>query len=317
GADFSSKLAPYLLDISVTDKAGAVSDSASISIDNTDGHAGVPQEGAPLVIFLEGAPVFNGVIDSVRCSGSRSGGRKIAINGKGFDPRSKAKEPQQLHQDDSSLQSFLGKVADSAGFSLSIKGDLGSIERDYWAADGESLIHVGQRLARELNATFKLQGNKAVLAPRDEPAGLSVVAGIVGREQAGNVIDWDIAPYTGRPKFAQARVQWFDRKTAETKEEKVETPIEGGGEASNLVRSRAMDAEQAQRIGKGRGGENRREGGDGSVTLDLTVTAKAEGIFTLTGADAGADGIYRIESVTHSANRSGGSITKLELKQPE
>ena len=104
GADFSSKLAPYLLDISVTDKAGAVSDSASISIDNTDGHAGVPQEGAPLVIFLEGAPVFNGVIDSVRCSGSRSGGSSRSAAGLGAKKEESFDDfPEALDAEDDDL----------------------------------------------------------------------------------------------------------------------------------------------------------------------------------------------------------------------
>lgn len=50
--------------------------------------------------------------------------------------------------------------------------------------------------------------------------------------------------------------------------------------------------------------------------MDLTPEAQAEAPFKLTGARQGVDGTWRITSVTHKANRGGGSTTSLEIKEP-
>lgn len=318
GSDVSVNMRPYLLDIEVTDKDGTASDTCSLTFDDTDGQVMLPESGAKVRIFLQGAQVFSGTVDSVRSSGSRGGGRTLKVTAKGFDSRGKVKEAQGFHKDDATLQDFLDQAAKNAGLAgVKIGGDLGSIRRDYWAADGESFLQIGQKLARELDATFKIRagdgGDIAVLQPRDETP-LAAVAGIVGV----NVISWDIEPFAGRKAFTKAKVRYFDRKEAAFKTEEV-TLDKGGDapEATNLVRTTAADKDQAKAIGKARKSESERESGGGSVEMDLTVAAQAEAPFTLVGARPGVDGTYRITSVRHSASRSGGATTSLELKQPQ
>ena len=194
-----------------------------------------------------------------------------------------------------------------------VAGEIGSIERDYWSADGESFLQLGQRLAREFNATFKVRGDMAVLQPRDKTP-LATVNGIVGQ----NVISWDIAPFTGRKVFTKGKVKYFDRKEAAFKTEDVEFDLDRDlPDATNAVRATAADQAQAKDIGKARKSEAKREGGEGTVEMDLTVEAQAEAPFSLSGARPGVDGTYRIVSVKHKASRSGGSSTLLEIKQPQ
>jgi len=52
------------------------------------------------------------------------------------------------------------------------------------------------------------------------------------------------------------------------------------------------------------------------VQLDLTVVAVVEGWCSISGVRPGIDGTYLIETVKHSASRSGGATTSLDLKQP-
>ncbi len=87
-------------------------------------------------------------------------------------------------------------------------------------------------------------------------------------------------------------------------------------ESTNVVRSMVADEDQASQIGDARKREAEREGGEGSVEMDMTVAAQAECTFMLSGARAGVDGQYRIVSVRHRASRNGGSTTSLEIKQP-
>ncbi|WP_420415138.1 phage late control D family protein [Roseibium sp.] len=317
GIDMTISMRPYLTDISITDKAGSASDTCSLTFDDTDGQIHMPPEGAPIRVLMNRIQVFKGVVDKVRSTGSRGGGRLLKVTGKGFDTRGKAKEPLQFHLDDGSIGDFLSMAANFAGYTMQVDPTFQAIKRVYQAADGESFVHLGQRLARELGATFKIQEPIAVLVKRGVDFGLPAILGTFGGEKS-NVINWDIEPFSGRRGFTKAKAQWFDREKAEFKETEVDIQIPDRTlpDAVNLIRSRAADEGQARDLVEARKGEAEREGGSGTVLLDLYPGAQAEGLFTLRGTRAGIDGQYRIESVQHKADRKGGSVTSLSLKQP-
>lgn len=318
GAPVTEAMRPYLMDISVEDKDGEASDSCTLTFDDTGAQIRLPKEGAGVRVLLEGIPVFQGVVDAVRSTGSRGGGRTMKVSAKGFDNRGKGKEPQQFHKDDATLEEFLGTAAENAGFSLIIDPALGAVTREYWAADGESFLHLGQRLARELNATFKLRGTNSVFAKRGIDAGLPAIIGTVGEEWAGNVMSWDIKPFTGRRVYQTVKVDYFDRESATFKSKEIEVGLDRDLPGTvNAIRSKARNEAQATDIAEARKGEAEREGGEGKVTLDLEPAAQAEGIFVLEGARPGVDGTYRIVSVTQKASRNGGATTDLSVKQPQ
>lgn len=319
GQNMTDAMRPFLISISTTDKDGSESDTCELAFDDTDGQLRLPREGAKVSVFLEGLQIFSGTVDTVRSSGARGEGRLLRVGCKGMDARGKAKEPQLFHKDDASLEDFLGQAAEQAGLAgIRISPRLAGRVRDYWSAESESFIHLGRRLAREFNATFKIRaadrGDVAVLWGRDEEADLLSVKGIVGQ----NVISWDIAPFTGRDVFTRSRVSWFDREEGRYRVKDVEFELDRDlPEATNLVRSVAADEDHAEGIAEGRKGEAKREAGEGSVKLDLTLEAQAEAPFELSGARPGVDGTYRIASVTHRADRAGGSSTDIGIKQPE
>jgi phage protein D len=314
GTDVSARMRPYLTDIEVEDRDGMTSDTCSLTIDDADGAVRLPREGARVSVDLQGGEVFRGVVDSVRSNGGRGQGRLLKIGAKGFDSRGKAKEPLNFHRDDATLREFLGEAARQAGLSgIVVDPTLADIIRDYWSAEAESFIHLGQKLAREFFGTFKIRDDIAVLTKRGGANSLAAVHGSWGV----NLISWDIAPITGRRMFTKSQVVWFDRKNAKFETEEVSFDLPRDlPDAVNLVRSRAHDRDQAQGIGEARKREAEREGGEGTVEIDLAVDAKAEGIFVLSGTRAGVDGAYRIVSVKHRASRASGSTTQLELKQP-
>lgn len=317
GSDKTEAMRPYLIDISVEDKAGSASDACALSFDDAGGQVRLPRAGAGVRVVLEGIPVFEGTVDSVMSSGSRDQGRKLKVKAKGFDARGKIIEPQRFNLDDATLQDFLGTAAEHAGLSVSVDPDLAKVARDYWSAEGESLVHLGQRLARELHGTFKIRGAKAVLAKRGVDRGLPTILGTVGDRDAGNVLAWDIAPITTRRVFTRARVAYFDRASATHKFEETGFTLDRDlPDSVNFIRAPVRNAAQAKAVGKAREAEAAREAGEGSVEIDLEPMAQAEALFVLQGARAGVDGTYRIVSVTHRATRSGGSTTRLELKQP-
>lgn len=316
GQDLTNAWAPTLIDISVTDKAGEASDSCDLSIDDTDGKVRMPSKRMPIVVTLEGARVFRGFVEKVESSGSRSGGRLLKVKAKGFDTGGKAKEPQAFHLDDTDLAGYLQKLADGAGLGITVDPDLGALQQDYWAADGESFIAIGERLARKFGGTFKIRGDQAIFAKRgsgQSPGGLPL--GITDAVFGQNLISWSITPKDPRRKFAAGRARWFDRPSASFKE----TDLDFGNQdldALNLVRSLSADEGEAGAVLDARKRDGDREGGSGSVQLDLAVGAVVEGQCRIVGARPGIDGAYLIETVKHSANRNGGATTSLDLKQP-
>lgn len=318
GQDMTSSMKPYLTQITVTDKDGTASDSCSMDFDDAAGQVKLPAKGASVEVYLQDVPVFRGTVDTVRSSGSRGGGRMLSVGAKGFDAGGKIKELQSHHMDDATLQQFMDKAASRAGLSgVTIDPVFAQVKRDYWSVTSENFLHLGQRLAREFGGTFKIRGDRAVLAKRGKgatPSGgaMPTVSGRVGV----NVISWEISPFSGRWQFSRAKVRYFDRQSASFKEVEVESQADHA-DATNEAETLSADEDQAKGIAEGRKAENEREGGKGTVVLDLEPTAQAEGTFVLSGARPGVDGTYRIAGVTHKADRGGGSTTSLELKQPD
>ena len=316
GQDLTNEWAPTLIDISVTDKAGEASDSCDLSIDDSDGKVRMPSKRMPITVTLEGARVFRGFVEKVESSGSRGAGRLLKVKAKGFDTGGKAKEPQAFHLDDTDLAGYLQKLADGAGIGITVDPDLGAMQQDYWAADGESLIAIGERLARKFGGTFKIRGDQAIFAKRgsgQSPGGLAL--GTIDAVFGQNLIDWSITPKDPRRKFSSGKARWFDRASAAFKE----SDLDFGNQdldALHLVRTLAADEGEAEAVLDARKREGDREGGTGSVKIDLAVSAVVEGQCRIIGARPGVDGSYLIDTVKHSASRNGGATTSLDLKQP-
>lgn len=322
GINVSSSVLPRLTSLSVTNKAGTVSDTASLEFDDADGAILLPRDGVPLEILLGNdqqgvSSVFRGVVDEVKSAGSRSSGRTLSISAKGVDTKGKPKQPQQKHWDDKPLSSVFSEAAQLAGLSARVDPSLGSIQRPYWAMQGESFLHWGERIAREVGGTFKVVDNIAVLARRNggmAPSGgaLAAVSAVYGV----NLISWDLAPILGRPRYRKTRMRWYDKKTAEWKVEEVEVD-DPDAQAEFTGRYSAYDQGEAKSTAESRKVDSERGKGGGSVTINGNNAAEPEGTCVVVGVRPGVDGIYRIDTVNHDFSRGSGWTTRLDVKQPQ
>lgn len=87
--------------------------------------------------------------------------------------------------------------------------------------------------------------------------------------------------------------------------------------ASADVRHSKADGDEAKETAKSTGKESNREKGAGTVIIDGTPKAKAEGRCIIQGVRPGVDGEYTIDKATHNLERSKGYSTTLTLKRPE
>ena len=315
GTNITTTLTPVLISLSVSDKVGTHSDTASLEIDDTDGRIVLPRIGAPVVVALgwegEGVRVvFTGTVDEVRSSGSRGSGRTLSITAKGMDTTSKPKQGQQRHFDDKTIVDILRQAGKSADVTeVEIDPSLASIRRTYFEMRDESFIHMGERLAREIGGNFRIQGAKAIMSKRGGSYTSAVVAAS-GR----NLHSWDISPSLGRTQYSQMRARWYDAQKADWQETEEATSL--SVEARHDHRYAKPDEGEATQQTASDRATSERDSGEGSVTIEGDTAAIPDGLCIVTGARAGIDGPYRIESVTHSYSRGGGFVTQLSLKQP-
>ena len=315
GTNITTTLLPVLISLTVSDKVGTHSDTASLEIDDTGGRIVLPQIGAPVVVALgwegEGVRVvFTGTVDEVRSSGSRSGGRTLSITAKGMDTTGKPKEGQQRHFDDKSVNDILSEAGKTAGITqVEVDPSLASISRKYFEMRDESFIHMGERLAREIGGNFRIQGATAIMSRRGGTYTSAVVAAW-GR----NLHGWDISPALGRAQYSKVRARWYDPKKADWQETEEGTSL--SVDARHDHRYAKPDRDEATQQTASDRATSERDAGEGSVTIEGDTTAIPDGLCIVQGARPGVDGPYRIESVTHSYSRGGGFVTQLSLKQP-
>lgn len=322
GTNVTSTFASYLISINVSDAAGQTSDTASIELDDTDGRLVMPQKGALVSIMLgwEGgglAQVFYGTVDEVSASGSRGSGRTLSISATGMDTSGKAKEPQRLHLDNTTIGEAMQKAGKVAGLTVTIDSELASIARDYISLDDESFTAFGERIAHEVGGTFKIVGDRAVLAKRNggTSASGSALSSVVAAWGI-NLHSYNISPVLGRAYEKKTAVRYYDKKKAEWKVTEQDTGTDGAETKKTSINS-AADEETAKAQAKSDAEESDRKKGGGSVTIEGNPLAQPEGMCGVIGCRPGVDGSYRIESVGHRYSRGGGFVTQLQLKQPQ
>jgi phage protein D len=322
GTDISTALNPILISLNVSDKAGTTSDTASIELDDIAGQIVIPRPGALMLISLGFSdsgigPVFRGKVDEVRSRGDRGSGRVLSISAKGIDTMGKAKERQSRHFDRMSIERIMQKAGEAAGISdVRVDQSFASIVREYECMDGESFLELGERIAGEIGATFKVSADRAILARRNggtNPAGaaLPTVTAAAGQ----NLHSWDIAPFLGRPRYREARQRYYDAKEATWKEVLTQIPLEDA-EAVTMPRFPSPGEDEAKQKTESDKTESERGSGEGSVVIEGNIGAQPEGLCVLIGARDGIDGTYRIDGVDHDYSR-GGFTTTLSLKQPQ
>jgi phage protein D len=259
--------------------------------------------------------IFEGKVDEVRSTGGRGQGRLLHLAAKSADMRGKPKQTQHRHKDKATFKEVAEDWGGKAGLKVKVDAALAAVSRDYWHIGHESFLAWGARMARELGATFKVMGDKAVFVQRSSGASASGRALVdVAATYGDNLIAWDLSPKLGRADFKKFSLRWYDFKEAKWKAQDVEAA--GGADAEITGRFRASDADQATRRATSDKSESARDKGGGTVTIDGDPDAQAEASCLVSGVRPGIDGAYRIVSATHKLSRGRGYTTDLDLKQP-
>lgn len=321
GSSITDRLSAVLQAVTIDDKSGTSSDTASITLDNRESQIRLPPPGAKISITFvvdgRAAQLFEGTVDDLKSSGSRSAGRVITITAKGYDTSSGAKEPISMTLINETVEGALKRVGAKAGVGrILVDKDLAGIVRPHEVLDHESFAAFGERLADEIGGTFKLRNDSAVMAKRGagrDPAGnpLPEVSAIWGV----NMPSYDLSPFVGRYRFSKIEVRYHDRAAGTWKVHTVKTDLQGAT-AKSVGRFTAPDLETAKQMAEALKTQAEKESGVGRVVIDGNIAATCEGTVAVTGAGPIEDGRYRIDGVTHRYSRGSGYTTAIEMAFP-
>jgi phage protein D len=321
GTDATDAFMPVLTDLTVNDKDGNTSDTAEFELADPDGMIALPEEGAEVEVHLGWLDsgvglVFEGKVDDITCEFSKGDGHTMKISAKGLDTNSKAKSSKEKHSDKKKLKEAAEEFAKDTGLTVKVAKGLENVERDYWYMGNESFVHWGQRVAREIGATFKISKDKALFIDRNSGQTVS------GEElptiicnPGTNLLTCQISPITGRPRYQKVKARYYDRKSAKWKEKEVEVE-DDKAKATHTARFTRADEKDAERVAGSRKKGSQREKGGGSLMILGNIDCKPEGKVRIVGVREGVDGEYTIESVTHSFSKDKGFTTKLSVKKP-
>ncbi|MDQ0301344.1 phage late control D family protein [Ancylobacter polymorphus] len=321
GIDYTSRFRPVVKSIRVSDRSGVATDSASILVADRNGSVKLPTEGDRMRILLgdsiDGVGLaFSGFVADVLSRGSKRGGRELDISAKGVDPRSSAREAQGRHLDDTTLGEAAKKFAENAGIDgVVVAPELSLIERPYWSMQFESFMHWGQRISREVGATFKMQDGKAIFLPSNAGKSAGGVALPTVRAAFGeNLLNWSITPTSSRERSRKVRARYFDERKSRWIDRDAE--IEGGSGPIFTDRFTSSSEKTADARAASLKSRAERNGGEGSVLILGTAFAKPEAPLLLSGTRPGIDGTYVIDGVEHNLTKRGGYVVTCEVKKP-
>lgn len=274
--------------------------------------------------------MFIGYIKNVESGCSRAGGgRRMWVEAEALKPRTHAKSQRTMTQGEGdppglgkngggsqiSFQDFAQKLAGSAGFSANVGSSFQNTKRNFWSADGASMLHWFNQMASQLGGNLKISGNTVhFFGANDMPKG--EVLAVWGY----NLIAWRIKPFLERPQFGSSQSSFFERAAGAVKNVRTLTG-NGGGPFGNAIAQQQLPGQTGgpqtgQQQNEGSTESGRQDRGTGWVTINGEPTAIAFSALTLLGARPGVDGVYRIVEAEHIYSRQGGWITRCELDRP-
>jgi len=211
---------------------------------------------------------------------------------------------------------FFGK----AGMILKLSPKMMNIRRNYWDIRNESPQAWGERIAREVGGTFKINGNIAVIAGLNEGVNadgqtmpdIEAVWGI-------NLIGWRIKPFVSRPEYGSAASRYFDLDEGVWKQtkESIEAAFPYGQSIATMVTlASEVDKNTAGQKVQGNAEMSKWEKGTGWCLINGEPRATCGAQLTISGARPGINGTYTMEEVEHNYQRGVGYSTRIVVRAP-
>lgn len=304
GSNITDLIADRLVELSVTDEAGVKSDRVDLTIDDRDQRLAIPSTKAKISVAIGYADrlVDKGafVVEEVELEGPL---RRMTIRANAAGASRGAGAAKRKGWHDTTLGSIAETIADDRGWELAISDELWEIEIPH-VDQTENDLQFLTRLAAQNGAVAKVADDRLVIAKH--AGGKSVSGKKLPRiaVTAGEGTTW-VMTLAERGGYKGVKATWYDMDSGDEGEE---VNGEDGDNTHTLPHTYATKDEAARAAKSKRDALNR-----GKYSLSVTMPGdpriSAECEVDLSGFRVGVDGVWVINSVTHSITDRGYSCS--------
>ncbi len=324
GKDLASLFALRLLSLKLSEKRGEATDSLEIELQDADGRLALPPEGAILTLALgwaRGTGVALGMVakgrfkvDDVSWSGGGNATDKISITARSADLKSSFRTRKNKIHKDTTLGAIVAQIAGDNGLSAKCHPDLAGIAVTVAEQANKSDMTFIRDLGRRYDAVATVKDRSLIFAPHnaDTTASGKAIPSLTITRSAGDSITYHRAARENGHDGAEA--QHHDQTSATRK-----TVKHGGSQhGSHHRRLKRVYASENDASHAAKAEANRIKRAEATLSLTLAYGDPA----LSAGAKAKATGFkaeidahnWRIASVEHTLDASGGFSTALELE---
>lgn len=296
GKDITSLVADRLVSLTVTDEAGVKSDRVEIVLDDRDQRLAIPPTKAVVTVAIGYGTslVSKGefTVEEVELEGPD---RRMTIRANATGASKGAGAARERSWDDTTLGKIARSIAAKHGWTPAIIPDLDSIAIDH-IDQHENDLQFLVRLAADNGAVAKVSHGKLVIAPHGEGKTVSGKAMPTITVRADEATEWSMT-IAERGNYDGVKAAYHDQKTAERGEA---IAGEDGDNTHTLPHTYPTKA-AAQRAAKSK--KQSLERGKDKFNISRmpgVPTIEAEVKINAVGFRAGVDGLWVVESVTHT-----------------
>jgi len=313
GRDLTSRIAPRLLDLTLTESRGDEADQLDLRISDHDGALALPARGVTLTLAIgwqDSGMVNKGtfVVDDVEHSGSPD---VITIRARSADLTGAIRARRERSWHDTSLGAVLSAIAADHSLKTAIAKDLAAVALPHLDQANESDVNLLTRLAKRFDAVATVKAGTLIFSPIGSgttPSGTELPGAQITRASG----DQHRYAVSDREKYTGVRAYWGDRSDARRKGVLV-------GTADNEKKLQATYATEAEATQHAQAEFKRLD--RGTATLSYTLALGRADLFpeqtvTVSGFKPEIDGTdWLVSKATHTISGSSGFTTSLELER--
>lgn len=317
GQDITARFAPRLIGLKISEKLGEAADQLEIELDDSDGLLALPGADARIAVQLgwaRGTGVAPGLVskgsfkvDDVKWEGPPD---KVSITARSADLKDSFRTRRSKIHKDTTLGDIVGKIAAAHGLTPRCHPDLAGIAVTLAEQANKSDMTFLRDLGRRYDAIATVKDASLIFAPhnaRTTATGKPIPTIAVTR-QSGDRYAYARAERERAQDGAEA--QYHDQNAARRKK-----VTAGGGKRRRLKRVYASEND-AKHAAKSETQRSQRAKARLSITLAQGDAAVAAGHrVTARGFKTEIDALaWRVVSVEHRMDGSGGFITQIEME---
>lgn len=313
GKDLTERLAPRLIELSLTESRGDEADQLDLRIHDHDGRMALPRRGVTLEVALgwEHSGLVNKgtfVVDDVEHSGAPD---VISIRARSADLTGAMRGRRERSWHGTTLGEILKAIAGEHSLKAAIAPALASVAVPHLDQANESDVNLLTRLGKRFDAVATVKAGTLVFSPigaGTTASGVNLPAVTIHRALG----DQHRYAVTGRDAYTGVRAYWGDRSSARRKA----VLVGGGSNEKKLQTTYATETEARQQAGAA---FNRLARGAGQLSYALALGRAdiyPEQTVHVSGFKPEIDGEdWLVVTASHRIDGNSGFTTSLELER--